>query len=353
VTSVPEKVELMTGAIQVSKYIRVSVGSAIVLGLMKAKLDAPPTTVYLMTYRKEKCDANCSFCPQARGSGSKSDMLSRVSWPIFLTGRVVDEIGTAFRKREIKRVCIQALNYPEVFNHVFALVEAIYSSTRMPISVSCQPARREEMVELARAGVQRIGIPLDAATEEIFNKIKGTEAGGPYNWRRQLQLLKDACKIFGKGMVSTHLIVGIGETEEQMIKAIQKCIDMSVLPGLFAFTPVAGTVLAKREPPDIQRYRRIQIARYLMLKKMVRSDDMEFDENGLTNYGVNEQTLDCAVRTGRPFLTSGCPDCNRPYYNERPGGTIYNYPKKLTENEILHVQSELIVDRKQAKDGTN
>jgi lipoyl synthase len=90
-----------------------------------------------------------------------------------------------------------------------------------------------------------------------------------------------------------------------------------------------------------------------MLKKMVRSDDMEFDENGLTNYGVNEQTLDCAVRTGRPFLTSGCPDCNRPYYNERPGGTIYNYPKKLTENEILHVQSELIVDRKQAKDGTN
>ncbi len=351
--SVPENVELMTSAIQVPKYIRVSAGSAIVLGLMKAKLDAAPTTAYLMTYRTEKCNANCGFCPQARGSESKSDMLSRVSWPIFLTGRVVEEIGTAFRRREVKRVCIQALNYPEVFNHVLALVKAIYSSTCMPISVSCQPVRQEEMVELARAGVQRIGIPLDAATEEIFDKIKGSEAGGPYNWGRQLQLLKDACGIFGKGMVSTHLIVGIGETEEQMIKAIQECIDMGVLPGLFAFTPVAGTVLAKREPPDIQRYRRIQVVRYLMLKKIARADDMEFDVNGLTSYGVNEQALDCIVRTGRPFLTSGCPDCNRPYYNERPGGTMYNYPRKLTENEILHVQNELIVDRKQAKDGTD
>jgi biotin synthase len=125
---------------------------------------------------------------------------------------------------------------------------------------------------------------------------------------------------------------------------------MSVLPGLFAFTPVTGTVLAKREPPDIQRYRRIQVARYLMLNKVVRYDDMKFDENGLTSHGVNEQTLACIVRTGKPFLTSGCPDCNRPYYNERPGGTMYNYPRKLTEDEILRIQSELGVSRKQTKD---
>ncbi len=37
---------------------------------------------------------------------------------------------------------------------------------------------------------------------------------------------------------------------------------------------------------------------------------------------------------GVAFQTSGCPDCNRPFYNERPGGPMYNYPKALTSPQI-------------------
>jgi len=341
----------MTSVNQLPRYIRVSAGSAIVLGLMNAKLDAAPTTAYLMTYRKQKCDANCSFCSQARDSNGKSDMLSRVTWPIFPTKTVIKQIGTTFRKHEIKRVCLQVLNYPEAIAHVIALVQAIHSSTGMPISASCQPISREQMVKMAKAGAQRIGIPLDAATEEIFDKIKGSAVGGPYRWETQMQLLRDACEVFGKGMVSTHLIVGIGETEEQMIKSLQNCIDMGVLPGLFAFTPIPGTILSQRAPPDIQRYRRIQIVRYLMLNKMARSDDMKFEENILTRYGVSEKLVDDLVRTGEPFLTSGCPDCNRPYYNERPGDTFYNYPRNLKRIEIHEIEKQLRNDRKRAKHG--
>jgi len=54
------------GGRSLPKRIRVSVGSAIVLGLIKGRLDAEPTTVYLLTYRHEKCSANCGFCPQAK-----------------------------------------------------------------------------------------------------------------------------------------------------------------------------------------------------------------------------------------------------------------------------------------------
>jgi len=61
--------------------IHVSVGSAIVLGLLEGKLDDEPTTTYLMTYKTGKCTANCGFCPQARNSLSKAELLSRISWP--------------------------------------------------------------------------------------------------------------------------------------------------------------------------------------------------------------------------------------------------------------------------------
>ena len=41
-------------------------------------------------------------------------------------------------------------------------------------------------------------------------------------------------------------------------------------------------------------------------------------------------------------LTSGCPGCNRPFYNERPRGPIYNYPShELLDRDKEKVASEI------------
>ncbi|RLF84474.1 radical SAM protein, partial [Thermococci archaeon] len=50
--------------------IRVSYGTAVVLGLKKGKMLAKPTTAYFMTYYKGRCLNNCAFCVQARESKS-------------------------------------------------------------------------------------------------------------------------------------------------------------------------------------------------------------------------------------------------------------------------------------------
>ncbi|MEM3617711.1 MAG: radical SAM protein [Candidatus Bathyarchaeia archaeon] len=322
--------------------VRVSLGSAITLGLINGRLDAKPTTAYLMTYRRGKCLANCGFCPQARKSRSRADMLSRVSWPIFSTKQVLNGIEATAKSGGIGRVCIQALNYPQAHEHIQALAKEISKRTNIPISVSCQPLNPENIRHLAESGVERIGIPLDAATPEIFDKVKGASAGGPYEMERQLKLLKEAVKIFGEGKVSTHLIVGLGESEKEMVEMIQKCVDMGVLPALFAFTPVAGTALENLGQPPIQQYRRIQLARHLIFHGIVRAEDMSFDENGcITAFGMDKQTLKQVIGFGEPFRTSGCPNCNRPYYNEKPGGPIYNYPRPLSTDEIARAFEEL------------
>jgi biotin synthase-related radical SAM superfamily protein len=127
------------------KTIRASVGTAVVIGLLNGKLDAAPTTAYLMTYRRGKCTANCGFCPQARGSHGRADMLSRVSWPTFQTEQMLKRLEKTVKDARIKRVCFQALNYPEVFTHLLALVKAIRQKVHVPISISCQPLSNENM----------------------------------------------------------------------------------------------------------------------------------------------------------------------------------------------------------------
>ena len=168
------------------------------MGLLKGKLDAEPTTAYLMTYKEGKCTANCGFCPQARGSKSNTELLSRVSWPTFPTPNVVTAIGDMAENWKIKRVCIQALNYPSVFVHLEAIVKEIKKEADVPVSVSCQPLKKENIQLLAKAGVDRLGIALDAATEALFKKVKGKDAGSSYSWENQFNMLSEAISGFWK-----------------------------------------------------------------------------------------------------------------------------------------------------------
>jgi lipoyl synthase len=322
--------------------VRVSIGSAIVIGMLKGRLDAKPTTAYLLMCRKEKCSANCGFCPQARRSKGKADMLSRVTWPTFPTRQVIDGIEKASKGGTIKRVCIQALNYPEAFDDVLFFVKELKSQVRVPVSVSCKPLKPEKMKALADAGVNRISIALDAATEKIFDDVKGRNIGGPYVWGRQREALKEAVNIFGEGSVSTHLIVGLGETEKELCQTIQWCVDSGVYPGLFAFTPISGTTFEDNPPPVLSHYRRTQLAQYILTHRKTCFEKMEFDEGGrLTNFGTSKEELLKVIDTGKPFLTSGCPGCNRPYYNERPGGPLYNFPRQLLPEEIREAKRML------------
>ncbi len=324
------------------EQIRVSTGTAIVLGLLRGKLDAEPTTAYLMTFKEGKCSANCGFCPQARGSQSNTELLSRVLWPTFPTPNVVTAIGTMATQGKIKRVCIQALNYPQVFVHLEALVKEIKKQAAVPVSVSCQPLNAVNIELLAKAGVDRLGISLDAATEALFDQVKGKGAGGSYSWENQFSLLSEAIAVFGKGNVSTHLIVGLGETEKEAAQIIQKLIEMTVLPALFAFTPVRGTRLESNSPPPLESYRRVQLLRFLMVNGSVRYRDMHFDDEGkITDFGIANRRLKGIIEEGTPFLTSGCPDCNRPFYNEKPSGPLYNYPRKTSREEIEKIKKEL------------
>jgi biotin synthase len=294
-----------------------------------------------MTYKAGKCTANCGFCPQARSSRSKTELLSRVSWPAFPTSSVLKKLDTA-EHGKIKRVCIQALNYPDVFTHLTALITAIKQHTTTPISVSCQPLNRENIQRLAEAGAERIGIAIDAATEKLFSEVKGETAGGPYTWEKQFKHLQEALEVFGKGKVTTHLIIGLGETENAAVSLIQRCFDMGISPALFAFTPIRGTKLEKKPQPPIESYRRIQLARHLIVNRHTRSEYMHFNSDSrLTDYGIEKETLTWTTETGKPFLTSGCPNCNRPFYNEKPSGPIYNYPQTINQAEITEIKQQL------------
>jgi biotin synthase len=269
-------------------------------------------------------------------------MLARVTWPVFPTTQVAEKIASSAEKGTVKRLCIQALNYPAVHKDLTHLTKLIHSRSNVPISLSCPPFSKAQFKELAEAGADRISIALDAATEQLFNKVKGVETQSPYQWKRQHEALKEAVKVFGKNQVYTHLIVGLGETEKQITETIQQSTDSGICPSLFAFTPITGTTLANMPQPSIRTYRRVQLARHLIINGKTRFENMKFNnKQQITDFGTPKTTLHQVIQEGTPFCTSGCPECNRPYYNERPSGPMYNYPRQPTPQEISEISKQL------------
>jgi len=319
-------------------HVRVALGTGILLDLWKGRLAAAPTTAHFLTYYGGRCSANCKFCPQARESSADPRMLSRVAWPKC----ELEEVLAALKENhpEFKRICVQSVNYPGVVDDLCELVEKIKGVCDLPISVSCQPLTASDVERLAAAGAERVSIALDAATPEIFDRVKGDEAGGPYMWQGHIQALDNARATLGN-RVSTHLIVGLGESEQEMVQTIQFLHDRGITVGLFAFTPIAGTPLADRPQPGLASYRRIQLARHLIVNGVSRVERIRFNGGRIADFWVVGDVLRKTIDSGEPFRTSGCPGCNRPFYNESPRGPIYNYPWKPTPEEITAIRGQL------------
>jgi biotin synthase len=293
-----------------------------------------PTTAYLML--GDRCVMNCAFCAQARDSKSDGKYLSRVTWPEFPLNKVCTRLKRAERQELLHRCCIQVTAGQEAYQEALRAVHKLRRATFLPMNVAILPAHIGQIVELIEAGVDGIGFGLDAACERVFREVKGP------HWDHMLSIIETTADRF-PGIASVHLIAGLGESEQEMVDRMLWVRDLELNVGLFAFTPIQGTPLAGRPQPSLAQYRRMQVARRLILHHGARITNFSFSAYG----GLSRISLvgwRDVLADGEAFRTSGCPACNRPFYNERPGGTVYNYARPLTADETLKALSDAEIE---------
>lgn len=305
-------------------------GTASVLGLAKAKLLEIPTTAHFLF--GSGCVNDCAFCAQARSSHSGPHRLSRVTWPEFAWGQIREPLAKAISQGVFRRVCAQAVECPEGTASVLRFVRNVRAlSPDVGISACVTPYSVSRVTALLEAGASDIGLPIDAATSDTFARVK----------KGSLERAWDVVLRAGRkhpGKVTTHLIVGLGESEQEMVESIVKARDNGVRVGLFSFTPVRGAAMEHWPQPEASHYRRVQLAAYY-LKRGGGVDGIEFLKGRISKIRIPRDMSD-GVLKGHPFRTSGCPDCNRPYYNERPGQIMMNFPRNLSSEEARRALHE-------------
>jgi biotin synthase len=333
-------------------HVRLSLAAAMTLGFVDGWFyrNAKLGCVNLLLSYADGCKANCAFCGLA-GEKEKSygeRKFIRVPWQTFRTDDVVEALKSA--PDHVGRVCVSMITHPRCRQDVLTVCRRIAQETGLPVSLLISPTilAPDDLLAMKDSGADRIGVAIDGATPEIFDRFRGKPVKGPHRWDRYWKTYEDSIKVFGEGMAGVHLICGLGETEKEMVQAISRARNMGGCTHLFSFFPERGSVMEAHSPPSIGSYRRTQLARWLIDNDRTGLDRMEFDSDGrIRQFGIPEREQEAAIAAGVPFETSGCPGpngkvaCNRPYGNEKPGPAIRNFPFPPEPEDLERIAIEL------------
>ena len=342
-------------------WVRISAAAAIELGLQPGGIHRCRCgCINLLQNYPAGCYANCSYCGLARErpGAAEDNTFIRVSWPLFRTDLVAERI--AARDEELAdaggvgRVCIAQVQDKRAYEDLVDMTRRVRAAARdVPISALVSaPTLNEERLHVVReSGADIIGIGLDAASPELFHDTRGRGVRGPHDWDQHWEIARAARRIFGPWKVNFHVIVGLGETDRDLIELFYALRREEICAYLFSFNPEPGTGLQDAPRAPIERTRRIQLAKQLIERESLPRSAFTFDEAGaLRSIDAPSATVRAAIESGTPFQTDGCPSrtgevaCNRPYGSYRPGEEYRDYPFAPNEEDLATIRAELRVE---------
>ncbi len=287
------------------EYLQTSLAAAMVLGARGGRFyrDIKLHCVNLLLTYDEGCRANCAYCGLARErpGDNRERSFIRVEWPLLSTEEVLDRL--ARDREEVHRVCLSMVLHPRAYGDTLDVTRRLRERVDIPISVLISPSGfdRERMEKLREAGAD---------------------------------------------------MVGIGETDRELVGLFHRLREIQVSAYLFSFYPEAGSVMARRRRPSLARFRRLQLVKYLMERGEVEAENIGFDRrDGIGHLGAAPGVAERAIASGLPFLTGGCPDregqsvCTRPFGSYRPGQPFRDFPFPPDEEDLAGVRKELKLSR--------
>jgi len=351
---------ILTPDMRSPEFVQMSTAAAISLGIMSGKMYRCSCTRclnLLLTY-PEGCRANCAYCGLARHREADRDYADRnfirVDWPAVPMEDLVDIVARDGEKSTFHRMCISMITHP---NSDVDTVKVLKKWTdripadQIPVSILSNPTtmKRSDVSLLKDLGADIFTVALDAATPELFDRTRGKGVNSPHSWSKYWEVLNDAKDIFGKEKFGAHIIVGMGETEHEVLCLVQQLVDMGGHSHMFCFFPEKGSLMDHLPATPRDQWRRVQLARYLIDYAGVRVEQMTFDDKGrVSGFGLPNGELENIINTGIAFRTSGCPGkfaddisaCDRPY-GDSPPSDIASYPFQPMRKDIKKIRKQL------------
>ena len=226
------------------EYVQMSTAAAITLGVMGGYMHRTGCTRclnLLLTY-PEGCRANCAYCGLARHREAERNYADRnfirVDWPAVPYDQVIDIVAAGGDGGRFHRMCISMITHPRSDADTrIVLQKWVERVKHVPVSILSNPTTmtRQDVQELKDLGADIFTVALDACNREVFDRTRGSGVQSPHSWDKYWEMLHAAAEIFGPERFGAHLIVGMGESDHDILTQVQKIHDLGGHSHMFAF----------------------------------------------------------------------------------------------------------------------
>ena len=127
----------------------------------------------------------------------------------------------------------------------------IKDASGLPIQVQFEPPDDLTVLDHVHdAGVDAVGIHVETFDPDVLQRVAAGKAqcgieGYFRCWER-------AVEVFGRGRVTTYVILGMGERRELIEEGCARAIELGVYPFVVPLRPVPGTLMADQPAPDAE-----------------------------------------------------------------------------------------------------
>ncbi len=172
-----------------------------------------------------ECVHQCAFCTTHMVDLDKKKLLEPQRW--------VHLVVDAYRKAPFDAMAITSVAAQDHESMIAAYEEIIVGVRRevpeLKVGVEPYVNGAEDIARLKAAGADEIKINIQSPVPEILERIcPGWSLEDSYT------LLEEAVRIFGRGRVTTNIIVGLGETDDDVHQALDRLAAMGVIPSVRA-----------------------------------------------------------------------------------------------------------------------
>jgi radical SAM protein (TIGR04043 family) len=234
--------------------------------------DVLATTVLQTCIRYGKRETSCQFCAIGRSLAAKTTIAEKSP------AQLAEVTAAAVLLDGVKHVVLTTGTPPTPDRGAAVLSEvarAIKAVVAIPIQAQCEPPADLDWLErMADAGIDSLGMHLEAVAEDVRRRIMPGKAEVPV--AAYMHAFERAVSVFGRGQVSTYILAGLGDSIEAILGTCRELIALGVYPFVVPFVPISGTPLEHHRPPapelmeDLLR----QVSALLAAGRM-RSDDVK------------------------------------------------------------------------------
>jgi radical SAM protein (TIGR04043 family) len=215
--------------------------------------DVLATTVLQTCIRYGRRESSCQFCAIGQSLASHSTIAEKTP------AQLAEVVAAAVELDGIKHVVLTT-GTPHTDDRgakvLSEVARAIKERVAIPIQAQCEPPADLGWLErMATAGVDGLGMHLEAVTEEVRRRIMPGKAEVPVG--AYFEAFARAVAVFGRGQVSTYILAGLGDSHGAILQACHELVDLGVYPFVVPFVPIAGTPLQDHPAPSADFLERV------------------------------------------------------------------------------------------------